>query len=264
MELNELGNLLNHAADITRSGISHISVSDSNRDGIFGAIKKRLQWILWIFAVTTIIFVPHLISHRKTDFIALFLYLILSIESVISLIAWMQIRAMEHQGENVKHNLLHRIRRLKWVFFSGVFLNSFFYLLLAILLEYSMYRHWDPNFEALAKLAWPIRYAIYLFFIIFQQVIKKRSFEKNYGSYLNRMINISAEKVSCFNSAGAAGGDPAAVAEGDRDPGAAELSAFREASWRPSTFRMGARSRASGRCRTATPITSSVFAEHHD
>ena len=190
MDLKELGNLLNHAAGTTGGVISHISMSDSNQDGVFGAIKKRLQWILWIFAGTTIIFAPYLISHRKTDFIALFLYLILSIESAVSMIAWTQIRAMEHQSGNVKHNLLHRIRRLKWVFLSGVFLNSFFYVLLAILLEYSMYRHWDPNFEAFAKLTWPIRYAIYLFFIVFQQVIKKRSFEKNYGSYLNRMMNI--------------------------------------------------------------------------
>lgn len=190
MELNELGNLLNHAADTTAGTISHISPSDSNRDGVFGAIKKRLQWILWIFAGTTIIFAPHLISHHKTDFIALFLYLILSIESVISLIAFTQIRAMEHQSGNVKQNLLQRIRHLKLVFYSGVILNSFFYGLLVILLEYNMYHHRDSNFEAFSKLALPVRYVIYLFFIIFQQVIKKRAFEKNYGYYLNGMMNI--------------------------------------------------------------------------
>lgn len=190
MELNELGSLLNHAVGTTGRAISHISTSDSNRDGVFGAIKKKLQWILWIFAGTTIIFAPHLISHRTTDFISLFLYLILSIESVVSLIAWIELRALEKQRGNIMQNLLHRILHLKWIFRSYVILNSFFYILLAILLEYSIHYHWDPNFESFAKLALPVRYTIYLFFIIFQQVIKKRAFEKNYGSYLNRMINI--------------------------------------------------------------------------
>ena len=167
-----------------------VYVPNKNSNGVFSGIKKRLQWILGIFVVTTIIFVPYFLRHEKWDLTFLFLYLILSIESIISLIAWTQIHALENQSGNIMQNLLHRIQHLKWVFRSYVMLNSFFYLLLAILLEYSIHYHRDPNFEEFAKLALPIRYAIYLFFIIFQQVIKKRSFEKNYGSYLNRLMNI--------------------------------------------------------------------------
>jgi hypothetical protein len=188
MNLEELGELLNQAT--ANKSNATVNIPDKNSNGVFSGIKKRLQWILGIFVVTTIIFVPYFLRHEKWDLTFLFLYLILSIESIISLIAWTQIRAMEHQSGNIMQNLLHRIQHLKWVFRSYVMLNSFFYVLLAILLEYSIHTHQDPNFEEFAKLSLPIRYGIYLFFIIFQQVIKKRSFEKNYGSYLNHMVNI--------------------------------------------------------------------------
>ena len=188
MNLEELGELLKQSAASKIHGA--IYIPDKNSNGVFSGIKKRLQWILGIFLATTVIFVPNFLRHGTWDLTALFLYLILSIESIISLIAWMQIRAMEHQSGNITQNLLHRIQHLKWVFRSYVILNSFFYILLVILLEYIIHDHHDANFEAFAKPALPIRYAIYLFFIIFQLVIKKRSFQKNYGSYLNRMMNI--------------------------------------------------------------------------
>ncbi len=188
MNLEELGELLKQSVAIKSNDGMYVPAKNSN--GVFSEIKKRLQWILGIFGVTTIVFVPHFLMHGTRDLTSLFLYLILSIESIISLIAWIQIRALENQRGNITQNLLHRIGRLKWIFRSYIILNSLFYILLAILLEYCIHYRRDPNFEAFANLALPIRYALYLFFIIFQQMVKARAFERNYGYYLNRMMNI--------------------------------------------------------------------------
>jgi hypothetical protein len=190
MELEELGILLNQTTDARSKRPEITSFSPNNGTGIFTAIKKRLKWIIFIFFGVTLIFAPYLISHQKTNFIFLFLFLVLSIESIVSFIAFAQIRAIEHSAGNIKKNLLHRIQLLKSVFRSYIFLNSFLYALLIIFLEYSMYRHWDPNFRGFAGTPLIVRLILYLTFIGVQYFIKKRSFRKYYGSYLNNMITI--------------------------------------------------------------------------
>ena len=190
MELQELGNLLNNEAGINNRIIGEISLVNKNRSGVFSDIKRRLTWILLIFAGVTLIFAPYFISHQKTDFISLFLYIILSIESVISIIVLTRIRAIEHSTGNVTQNLLQRVRHIKMIFRSDIFLNSFLYILLLIFLEYTLYHHLDSNFEGFSRIPLSLRLTLYILFIIFQYFMKRRSFKINYGMYLNKMISI--------------------------------------------------------------------------
>jgi hypothetical protein len=94
MELEELGNLLNRATSHQAlTGVA--SSTNKKRRGVFADIKISLRWILGIFAGCSLIFLPTIIKYPKTDFLFLLLYGILSVESVISVIAWVQIRTIE-------------------------------------------------------------------------------------------------------------------------------------------------------------------------
>jgi len=193
MELQELGTLLNQAAGTNSRNIGELSLQNKNKPGVFSDIKKRSKWILLIFACATLIFVPYFISHRESEFISLFLFVILSIESIITIIALMQIRAIERSTGNITQNLFQRIRHVRFIFRSYIFLNTCLYIFLLVFLEYSMYYHLDPNFEGFYRIPLPLRLTLYCLFIALQYFMKRRSFQKNYGEYLNKMIGILAQ-----------------------------------------------------------------------
>ena len=190
MELQELGSLLNQAAGTDSRSIGEPSLQNKNKPGVFSDIKKRSKWILLIFLGVTFIFAPYFIRSQKSDLIFLFLFIILSIESVISVIALTQIRAIERSTGNITQNLLHRIHHVKFIFRSYIFLNSGLYILLLAFLEYSMHYHLEPDFEGFYRVQLSIRLTLYSLFIAFQYIIKRRSFQKNYGLYLNKMMRI--------------------------------------------------------------------------
>lgn len=190
MELEELGKLLNQAANASAGLVGQVSVPDRKRSVVFADIKIRLRWILWIFGGTTLIFLPLMISHRKTDLLLLILYMILSIESVISVIALIKIRTIEKTTGNIRLNLVHRIQALNMIFRSYIFLNVFLYILMAALLEYSMHFSSNIYHSAFAGVPFPARLTIYMAFIAFQYFTKRKSFEKHYGDYLRRMTKI--------------------------------------------------------------------------
>jgi len=136
---------------------------------------------------TTAIFLPFIFEKRNTW--AVLLYLTLSVEPVISLIAWFQMKSLKQTNGNIKQNLLLRVRRLQSIFRSYIFLNAFFYLLLAIAVEYmiSTKAVYHPVLE---KIALPLRLIFYLLFIAFQYWQKKRSYLKNYGEYLSSITRL--------------------------------------------------------------------------
>jgi hypothetical protein len=190
MNLDELGRLVNQSMDPGSGGVAGLKSTVKKSGGPFEKIISRQKWILWIFVAVTIIFIPYTLNHQKDALSSVLLYFILSIESLIALIALLQIRSLEKPERNVKYNLLYRIRKLRFIFRSYIILNCFLYILLSILLEFSMAHHWNSNFDGFAKLPVFIRIFIYLLFISFQYLIKLRSFQKNYGSYLTNMIRI--------------------------------------------------------------------------
>ena len=189
MELEELQKLLNSAVTRNSAQFAELSVN-TKRQGVFSDIKRRLKWIFLIFACTTLIFAPFFFSHHNSGLTFLLLYFILSIEFFISFIAFIEIHAIERTQENITKNLVRRIHHLKSIFRSYIFLNLFLYILLAVLVEYGIYDHRYPPFALLATVPLFVRFMIYLLFIYFQYAIKRRSFDKNYGAYLNNMINI--------------------------------------------------------------------------
>jgi hypothetical protein len=190
MNLDELNRLVIKSLDPGGVGVTDLKSTIGRGGGAFAKIISRQKWIIWIFLAVSIIFIPQVLIHKKDELIFVLLYFILSVESLIALISLLQIRSLEKSGGNVKYNLLHRIRNLQSIFRSYIFLNCFLYLLLAVLLEYSMGHHWNSIFEGFSKLPALMRTFIYLLFISIQYFIKLRSFQKNYGWYLNNMIRI--------------------------------------------------------------------------
>jgi hypothetical protein len=190
MNLDELNRLVNQSLDPGSGGATGLKNAAGNSGGPFAKIINRQKWILWIFLALTIVFIPYILNHQRDIIATVLLYFILSVESLIALIALLRIRSLEKPVGNIKQTLLHRIRQLQSIFRSYIFLNCFLYILMAILLEYSMAHHWNSNFDGFAKLPVFIRILIYLLFISFQYFIKLRSFQKNYGAHLNNMIRI--------------------------------------------------------------------------
>ena len=190
MDLEELGSLLNRATNAHKGIIGYAPHPDKKRPGVFADIKIRLRWILGIFAGVSIIFLPMLFLHPKMDSVFLLLYGILSVESVISAIAWVQIRSIEQTQGNIRQSLVHRIRVLHGLFRSYIYLNAFLYILLVVLVEYSLH-HPDLGYlNGFATVPFAFRFVIYAAFIVFQWFSKRKSFESHYGAYLNNLVNI--------------------------------------------------------------------------
>ncbi|HSZ33375.1 MAG TPA: hypothetical protein VK772_08685, partial [Puia sp.] len=125
------------------------------------------------------------------NFIIEILYFILSVESLISLIGFLQIKGLEKTGINIKQTLIRRIRSLRTIYKSYTFLNAILYIVFAILIEANIQSHGILN--GWANLVLPVRIFIYVLFIVFQFLHKLRSFQKNYGSYLSAMIHLLEE-----------------------------------------------------------------------
>ncbi len=187
MELDELKDLLSRAAETNTGGAQEFSLKTGHAYDPFRQIKKRCGWIFLFFAGTSIIFIPFFWVGKNLLFAIL--YLILAVESFVSLAGYWQIRSIEQAGGNIKQNLVIRIRRLHFIFHCYVYLNVFFYILLAFALEYLIRDHFISGI-GFENIVFPIRLVLYLTFIIFQYLQKQRSFQKNYGSYLSSMIHL--------------------------------------------------------------------------
>ena len=187
MELQELRDILTQVSDRNVENAKGIYLKTGHPYDPFQQIKKRCLWVLLIFAGTTAIFFPFLIEKKNILFVIL--YLILSVESIISLTGYLQIKSLEQATGNIKQKLVIRIRRLNSIFRSYIFINAFFYILLAFSLEYMMRNHFITGF-GFEKVAFPVRLVFYLGFIALQYLQKRWSFRKNHGSYLSSMMDI--------------------------------------------------------------------------
>ena len=191
MELKDLENILSRAAAKNIPGVQQIVLKKSTSFDPFRNIKIRFMWILIFFAVTTLIFSPFLFIPEKRNFLFEILYFILSVESLISLLGFLQIKNLEQKGINIKETLIRRISGLRSIYKSYIFLNAALYLVLAILIEVKMGSL--GGFDSWEKIAWPLRLTAYGLFIIFQILQKNWSFQKNYGVYLSSMIHLLEE-----------------------------------------------------------------------
>lgn len=187
MELDELKNILNQAADRGSTRKVGLSFKTGRAFDPFRPIKKRALWIFLFFAVATVIFFPSLSGKKNTS--AVILYLILAVEPFISLVGYLLISHMNRFGENIKQDLLIRVRLLRSVFRSYIFLNAFSYIFLACAIEYLITIQ-KVNIPGFDKIALPIRLVLYLVFIGFQYWQKRRSYQKNYGAYLSSVIDL--------------------------------------------------------------------------
>ena len=189
MDLQEFGNLLNQAT--SHQGLTgSASFPDKKKHGVFTDIKIRLRWILGIFAGSSLIFLPAIFLHPKTDSMFLLLYGILSVESIIASIAWVQIRAIETTTGNILQSLVDKIRGLHRLFRSYIYLNAFLYILLMVLIEYALHHPGYMNVQGFAELPFASRVFLYAAFIFFQWFSKRKAFEKHYGTYLNNLTKI--------------------------------------------------------------------------
>ncbi len=189
MELEELGNLLNQAT--SHQALSgDESLPDKKKPGVFTDINIRLRWILGIFAGCSLIFLPTIFLHPKTDSVFLLLYGILSVESIISAIAWAQIRAIEKTSGNIRQSLVDKIAGLHQLFRSYIYLNTFLYILLIILTEYALHHPGYIYVPGFAEIPFTFRLFLYAAFIVFQWSSKRKAFEKHYGAYLNNLTKI--------------------------------------------------------------------------
>ncbi len=191
MELKDLENILSRAAAKNIPGVQQIVLKKSTSFDPFRNIKIRFMWILIFFAVTTLIFSPFLFIPEQRNFLFEILYFILSVESLISLLGFLQIKNLEQKGINIKETLIRRISGLRSIYKSYIFLNAALYLVLAILIEVKMGSL--GGFDSWEKIAWPLRLTAYGLFIIFQILQKNWSFQKNYGAYLSSMIHLLEE-----------------------------------------------------------------------
>ncbi len=191
MELNDLENILSRASTKNIPGVQQIALKKSISFDPFRDMKIRFLWILVFFTLTTLIFSPFFFNPSKRNFIIEILYFILSVESLISLIAFLQIKGLEKTGMNIKQSLIRRIGSLRSIYKSYIFLNALLYIILAILIEYILSE--SGSLDGWGKIALPIRILTYTLFITIQFLQKRRSYQKNYGSYLSSMIRLLEE-----------------------------------------------------------------------
>jgi hypothetical protein len=147
------------------------------------------MWIIVFFVAATAIFSPFLFDPGKRNLLFEILYFILAIETVIYGIGFLQIRGLEITGMIIKQTLIPRIRNLRSIYSSYVFLNALLYTVFAIVIEFTMHEQ-DSGFDGWEKVALPLRLLSYLLFILIQFLQKQRSYQKNPGHYLSSMIKL--------------------------------------------------------------------------
>jgi len=191
MELNEFKDMFDktsNSATQTSPDIAAIIYLDTK--GPLATLERKLKLSIYIFAVVVVLFVGNFLFHGHRALTWYLLYAILFIEFIFSVFQYGVIKQIRSNTGDVKHNLTGKLNLLQKIYQWFLPVHEGLFLLMAVLLEISMYYHLDINFEGWSKVNPVLRIAAYALFLTGQYLLKRSTLKKHYLQYLEKLQNL--------------------------------------------------------------------------
>jgi phosphatidylglycerophosphate synthase len=160
-------------------------------------LEKKTKIAIWIFPFVGILFTGAFYDHpivRHSPAMWLLLF-ILFIEFLYSVFNLFVIKKMRNAQGNIRENLVIRIHLLRKVFTQFLAVYISLYVLMAILLEISMYYQVDGLFEGWHQLPALIRGIVYVIVLALIYQAKRFSQQEHFGNYLEQLKTIMGQIV---------------------------------------------------------------------
>ena len=123
------------------------------------------------------------------------LLFILFTELLFSVFNLFVIKKIRNAQGNIRENLVIRIHLLRKVFKQFLRVYISLYVLMAVLLEVSMYYQVDGLFEGWHRLSVLIRGIVYVFVLVLIYQAKRSSQQEHFGNYLEQLKTIMGQIV---------------------------------------------------------------------
>lgn len=196
MELDELRDLFDK--NIDRSDPGHERIDPGVLIALKSPVrvyKKNTRFTLFAFPIGAIIILGTMIGHQaaRESPTHWLLLLILFIEFIFAVINYRIVQRIFLMDGAVRENLQHKIGLLHRNNNSYLLLHQLLYVLMAFLLEWSMFLHKEPNFLGWSRVNIIIRLTVYAA-VLTLIYIQKRYFQKRqYGQYLDKMRRLASQ-----------------------------------------------------------------------
>jgi len=189
MELDELRDMWAKSATPPTAinyNITELIYRDAK--GPLAMLEKKFKAALYLFPAVIILFGGTFISDgANQSVITWLLFGILFTEFLFSLFNYITIKQIQQPAGSIKHNLLKRAFVLQQRTQNYLYLHVVLYLLMAVLLELSVYLNFDVGHNWWRNITPVLRIAIIIVFLTAQYFIKRHSQRQMYGQYIDKL-----------------------------------------------------------------------------
>jgi len=189
MELDELRDMWAKSATPPTAinyNITELIYRDAK--GPLAMLEKKFKAALYLFPAVIILFGGTFISDgANQSVITWLLFGILFTEFLFSLFNYITIKQIQQPAGSIKHNLLKRAFVLQQRTQNYLYLHVGLYLLMAVLLELSVYLNFDVGHNWWRNITPVLRIAIIIVFLTAQYFIKRNSQRQMYGQYIDKL-----------------------------------------------------------------------------
>ena len=166
--------------------ISHKSQSPLSR------LEQNIKIGLVPFPLAALLFTATFINsiQARHSILHWMLFCILFIEFINLLFSYGLVKKLLDPSGSTKENLVSKISRIKRSFTSQFLISLCSYAAMAIVLEITMYYHADANFSTWYETPILLRITCYIAFLIFQLILKKHFYKKQFSGLLEELNNL--------------------------------------------------------------------------
>lgn len=166
--------------------ISHKSQSPLSR------LEQKIKIGLVPFPLTALLFSAMFINRIQARHSILHWMLlgILFIEFINLLLSYGLVKKLLDPSGSTRENLVSKISRIKRSFTRQFLISLCSYAAMAVALEITMYHHADANFSTWFETPILLRITCYIAFLIFQLILKKHFYKKQFSGLLEELNNL--------------------------------------------------------------------------
>ncbi|MDB5155812.1 MAG: hypothetical protein JWR50_519 [Mucilaginibacter sp.] len=193
MELEELGELLNNNTE--RNIPNDNAAIRKSTAGPLSAFAKKLRFTLIAFPLAAVLFTAQFLDdaaarHSPTKWI---LVTVLFVEFLLAIFNYIIVKNIGNTEGNIKQNILNKFALIKNAYTVHLYLHLFLYAMMAVALELTMRYRLDINFEGWSTVAPILRIAVYMGFLIVQYFLRRISYKRYYGRYLEKIQQLALQ-----------------------------------------------------------------------
>ncbi len=166
--------------------ISHKSQSPLSR------LEQKIKIGLVPFPIAALLFSAMFINNLQArhSILQWMLLGILFIEFISLLFSYGLVKKLLDPSGSTRENLVSKMNIIKRSFKSQFLISLCSYAALAVALEITMYYHADANFSTWFETPILLRITCYIAFLIFQLILKKHFYKKQFSGLLEELNNL--------------------------------------------------------------------------